>query len=171
MSGRNKCELCNGLIIGKKSKYKQTKYCDACAKAKKKENSLDPWPSEKKRRYMRSYMRKYRRSHPGLSSPYVRKHRQKKQQESATISSKERPVSRLQPSVDHDATYLLSLLWFLPLLWAAGVPTEKYLDSSFELIKTAITYLELLVVKITGLGVIVVVCLRHLAHLWKDKEK
>src|SRR6185312_14322607 len=71
----NRCELCNSVVDRSKSKHKQTKYCVKCAKAKKKENSFSPWLPEEKRRYMREYMRGYRRDHPRLSSPYVRRHR------------------------------------------------------------------------------------------------
>lgn len=164
MSGGNRCEICNGLVKGERARHKQTRYCGACAKAKKKENSLSSWTPEEKRRYMRRYMRAYRRSHPGLSSPYVRKHRQKKGKDSAAASSNERPTLPPHATVDREATYIHCLAWFLPLLLAVSLSVET-MDSGFEVIKTAITHLELLIVKVTGLLIIVVICLRHVTHI------
>ncbi len=170
MSGRHRCELCNEVVKGEKASHKQTRYCDPCAKAKKKENTLSSWPPEEKRRYMRRYMRAYRRAHPGLSSQYVRKYRQKKREESTATSCNERPPSPPHASVDHEATYLHCVAWFLPLLLALSLLAET-MDSGFETIKTTITYLELLVIKVTGLLIIVVICFRHLVHLWRDKGR
>jgi hypothetical protein len=53
----NLCELCKGKVRSKKARHKQTRYCDKCARLKKRENSEDPWPLEKRREYMRLYMR------------------------------------------------------------------------------------------------------------------
>lgn len=60
MLGRNLCERCHRKVHTAKARHKQTKYCVTCAKAKKKENTLDPWTPEKRREYMRDYMRDYR---------------------------------------------------------------------------------------------------------------
>lgn len=70
-----KCKNCEELITGPKAQRKQTRYCDRCARTMKKTNSLDPWTTDKRREYNKTYMRGYRRDHPGLSTPYVRKFR------------------------------------------------------------------------------------------------
>lgn len=170
MSGRNRCELCNGIVKGEKARHKQTRYCDPCAKAKKKENTLSSWEPEEKRQYMRRYMRAYRCAHPGLSSQYVRKHRQKKQQETAATSSSARDVRPPHASVDQDPPSFSSLIFFVPLLWAVSLSSET-VDSGFEAIKTAISYLELLLIKVTGLVIVAAACWRHVIHFWRDKEK
>jgi hypothetical protein len=168
MSEGNRCEICKETVRGEKSKRKQTKYCDACARAKKKENTLCPWPPEKKREYMRRYMRAYRRSHPGLSSPYVRKYRQKKLEKLAAANSIGRYPLLRAPN-DQGATRFLSLACFLPLLWVVS-PLPETVDLSFETIKTVITYLELLVIKIAGLAIIIILCWRHLAEFLRRKK-
>lgn len=62
----NRCERCKQVINGPRANYKQTRYCLACAKIWKKENSEDPWTPEERRLYMRQYMRRYR--HPDTSA-------------------------------------------------------------------------------------------------------
>lgn len=169
MSGRNRCELCNEVVKGEKARHKQTRYCDPCAKAKKKENTLSSWEPEEKRLYMRRYMRAYRRAHPGLSSQYVRKHRQKKQQEAAANSSSARDVCPLRTCVDQDPSPFSSLIFFVPLLWTSL--SSEAVNSGFDAIKTAISYLELLLIKVTGLVIVAAVCWRHVIHIWRDREK
>ena len=56
----NLCERCNEKVQPEKARHQQTKYCLECARIKKRENTLDPWPPDKKRNYMRDYMRVYR---------------------------------------------------------------------------------------------------------------
>lgn len=56
----NLCERCNEKVQPAKARHKQTKYCVECARIKKRENTLDPWTPDKKRNYMRDYMRGYR---------------------------------------------------------------------------------------------------------------
>lgn len=171
MSHRNRCERCNELLKGERARHKQTKYCAPCAKAKKKENTLSTWTAEEKRRYMRHYMCAYRRSRPGLSSPYVRKYRQKKQEKFAAAVVSERPDPLTRPlSVDYDALCLRSLAWFLPLLYTANLSAET-VDSVFEIAKAVIAHLELFAIKATGLVIVLAVCWRHLTHFWGDKEK
>jgi hypothetical protein len=60
MLERNLCERCHRKVHTAKARHKQTKYCVECAKAKKRENTLDPWTPEKRREYMREYMKGYR---------------------------------------------------------------------------------------------------------------
>jgi len=57
-----RCEDCNRVIDEPRSRHKQTRFCLECAKRRKRQNSEDPWPAEKRRLYMRDYMRRYR--HP-----------------------------------------------------------------------------------------------------------
>src|SRR4051812_29656338 len=56
----NLCERCNEKVQPAKARHRQTKYCVECARIKKRENTLDPWTPDKKRNYMRDYMRGYR---------------------------------------------------------------------------------------------------------------
>ena len=90
MSGKRVCQghfrdkgKCNGFIEEERAVYKQTRYCAWCARIRKGENSLDPRTPEQRRDYLRRYMSEYRRSHPGLSSPYVRRYRAKKKRKRA----------------------------------------------------------------------------------------
>lgn len=64
----NRCRLCTKIIRSSKAQHKQTRYCDECAKKKKRENTLDPWTKEERRAYMKNYMRRYRRSLNGPKS-------------------------------------------------------------------------------------------------------
>jgi hypothetical protein len=123
----NLCELCKGKVQAAKARHKQTRYCVECAKAKKRENSLDARTPEEKRDYMRKYMRVYRAQ------------------------------ARLG---------CLALL--LPFLGGGGLSLES-LNFGFEDITTGIVYAELLVIKLTGLATVVVLCIKHLKHSWKDK--
>jgi hypothetical protein len=145
----NRCELCRSVVERRKSKYKQTKYCEQCAKAKKRENSLNPWLPDEKRHYMREYMRRYRLVHPRLSSRYVRRHRKNQELQDS---------SPIYKSTQH----LRSVNWFLPFFFLIVCPE---LMDSFKLIEAAITYLEVLTIKITGLAIIGVFCWRHLTGL------
>jgi hypothetical protein len=74
----NLCELCTNIVTGSKARHKQTKYCNRCAKLKKRRNTIESCPSEDRREYMKEYMREYRRKHPGLSTRYVQKLRVKR---------------------------------------------------------------------------------------------
>jgi hypothetical protein len=62
MPKMKRCILCGMMIDYARSQHNQTRYCLACAKKRKRENSLDPWTPEERRAYMREYMRRYRRS-------------------------------------------------------------------------------------------------------------
>jgi hypothetical protein len=73
----NRCRLCTDVITSPKAQHKQTRYCDRCAKIQKRRNTLDPYTPEERREKHREYMREYRRKNPGLSTPYVQKHRNK----------------------------------------------------------------------------------------------
>jgi hypothetical protein len=86
MIGEKVCELCTNVIDKLKTNQKQTRYCSECAKVKKRENTFDPWTPEQRKQYMRGYMRGYRRKYPGLSTPYVQRHRKKKKPILATAS-------------------------------------------------------------------------------------
>lgn len=80
MLQRRLCEICRGIVEKLKANHKQTRYCARCAKVKKRENTFDPWTTDERREYMRIYMRNYRLRHPGLSTPYVQRHRTRKRQ-------------------------------------------------------------------------------------------
>jgi hypothetical protein len=82
----NRCRLCTEVITSPKAQHKQTRYCDRCAKIKKRRNTLDPWTSEERREYMKQYMREYRRKRPGLSTPYVQKLRNKRKRKIAAAA-------------------------------------------------------------------------------------
>jgi len=57
MKEGNLCERCEGKVQPEKAIHKQTKYCDKCARIMKRVNTLDSWSPEKRRAYMRRYMR------------------------------------------------------------------------------------------------------------------
>lgn len=147
----NRCERCEVVVAEDRAKHKQTKYCVSCAREKKRENSLDPWLPEERREYMRNYMRVYRKTHPRLSSPHQRKHRETRQQHQV------------------GSTYLRCVC-VVPVLCLAYLSFGT-IDSSFDALRTLITDLELLVVKVTSLVTVVVLCCRHVAHFWRGKEK
>lgn len=147
----NRCERCEAVVTGDRAKHKQTKYCVGCAREKKRENSLDPWLPEERREYMRNYMRVYRKTHPRLSSPHLRKHPESRQQHQA------------------GSTYLRSVVF--PMMLCLAYLSSGTTDSNFDALRTLITDLELLVVKVTSLVTVVVLCCRHVAHFWRSKEK
>lgn len=62
----NRCEECQEVVTGPRSKHPQTRYCIPCAEIMKRRNTLDPWTSDERREYMREYMRHYRRSRKGV---------------------------------------------------------------------------------------------------------
>lgn len=166
----NRCERCEKTIVGERAKRKQTKYCKKCAKIKKRQNSLDSWPPEKRKEYTAVYMREYRRKHPALSTKYVRKHRKKKQAERATTRvPKEQlalqPVLETLNSVAYPLVYLLLISQPVIFSELAGV------QLSFEGIRTIITHLGSLVIEATGFIVTVIFCLRHLRDLWREMKK
>lgn len=152
----NKCEACHEVVTGSRTQYSQTKYCLACARSRKRANTLSPWTTEQKREFQRKYMRGYRLDHPGLSTRYVRKHRDVRKAES-----------------NEGATCLRSFA-FLPLLLLVLISSGK-LDLSIEALPEAIRYLEALatelVIKVTGLVTVVLICWRHVRSFFKDKEK
>lgn len=75
MLAGNRCENCSKEVLASKARFKQTKWCDRCAKLKKRASSLASRPPRDRRDYMRTYMAAYRLKNPGLSTPYVQKHR------------------------------------------------------------------------------------------------
>ena len=149
----NRCEICNEVVHGRRATYKQTKYCANCAKRRKKENTLNPWLPEEKREYMRTYMRSYRKQHPRLSSPYVRKHREKARE-----------------AVGDRSLYLRSVAWFLPLIVMAGLASGN-VEISFDALPTLITHLEIVAVKVTGLAIVILICWRHLEGMLSKRGK
>jgi hypothetical protein len=144
-----KCESCHDVVTGKRANHNQTRFCEACAKLKKRENSLNPWTPRQKQAFMREYMRGYRRDHPGLSTPYVRKHREVRK-------------------ADSDGTCLRSFA-VLPLLLA--LTSSEHLQLSIDALPEIIGFAELLLVKVTGLLIVAVLCGRHLKKFWDDKPK
>jgi hypothetical protein len=153
----NRCELCSEKIKFAKARHKQTKYCEDCAKIKKRQNTLNPWLPEEQREYMRNYMRDYRRSHPKLSTRYVRKHRERKRD--------------LQAGSSRQAQTSLCCLvvGILPFLLQVDLPSEG-INLRFETIRTVISHIDIIVVEVTGLVVIVSYSLKHLVDIWKRKK-
>lgn len=147
----NRCERCGRVVRKAKARYKQTKYCDDCARLKKRANTLSPWLPEEKQAYMRRYMRAYRKTHPGLSSPYVRRHRK-----------------NVRGIANDSQANLRLFAWFLPCLIFV-LKFSGGLEPSFEAIRTLVTDLELLAVKFTGLVALMVICWRHIANLWTSR--
>lgn len=160
----NRCESCGEPIEDARAIHKQTKYCEVCAKIKKKQNTLNPWLPAERRRYMRGYMRAYRRSHPSLSTRYVRKHREKQREIQDSSSSIQEPHSN-----QHAVTSFCLLVGVLPFLSLIDLPPEG-INLSFENIRTTITHLDIIVVEVTGLVAIVSYSLKHLVDLWKRKK-
>jgi hypothetical protein len=74
----NRCRLCTEVVRGIRARHKQVRYCERCALIQKRRNTLDPWTPEERREYMKRYMREYRRKHPGISTPFVQKFRNRK---------------------------------------------------------------------------------------------
>jgi hypothetical protein len=73
----NRCEDCKEPVHGPRAAHRQTKFCVDCAKRRKKEQTKQSRPAVDRRESHREYMRKYRPKHPGISTPYVRKFRDK----------------------------------------------------------------------------------------------
>jgi hypothetical protein len=73
---RKKCVMpgCDNL---RRSPAPQTKYCEKCAREQKRLNSEEGRTYDMRKEELRAYMREYRKKHPGLSTQYVRRHRQK----------------------------------------------------------------------------------------------
>jgi len=154
----NRCERCEQLIRGAKALHRQTKYCGPCARVKKRENTECPLLPDDKREYMRAYMREYRRAHPGLSSRYVRRHRERKSKARADSSGGTVTLRCLIP------TAALSLLLFKdasPNGW--GV--------SLEDVSAVVVNLQVLAIHVAGLAFVVLLCWFHLAGLWRSKKK
>jgi hypothetical protein len=144
----NKCENCRRIVPAPKACRKQTKYCDECALQKKRAGAQNSWPADVKAEYMRKYMRGYRKSHPRLSTEYVREHRKRLRESSGT------------------ASYLSSVAIVLAFLL---VSFSENLDLSFETLPALLSYLELLAIKVTGFIVVVFICWKHLKQFWKKK--
>lgn len=154
MLAGNRCELCHEVIQSTKARHPQTKYCKSCAKQKKKENTENSWSPEKIKEYMRRYMRRYRQLHPKRNRIYLRKHRQK--------------TRKITAASDQNASFLCLAL--IPLLFLEPFSTES-MTLWFDSLKTSITYLELIVINLTGLIVVVKVCLRHIRSPIVKKDK
>ena len=158
----SRCEACTHRVRGPRASHPQTKYCAPCAKQRKKQQTNESRPAVDRREYQRAYMRAYRRAHPALSTPYVRKHREKNpvvRTGEATLPQSGTAIWGFPPAI--------IMIAFLPFLFS----TFYGLDLSFEAIKTAITHLNIIVVELTGLIVIGTFCWHHIRDLWGRKEK
>lgn len=165
----NRCELCNKVIKSTKAQYKQTKYCQQCAKQKKRENTENSWLPEKKREYMRGYMREYRRLHPKLSNKYVLKHRQKKLE--TLTENNYRAKSSVVPASQNQDMMFFSFAGFLLFLSLNTMLSSETISGWFNFLETTIKYLELAVIKISGLGIIILVCYQHIKRILKNEKK
>lgn len=147
-----KCQNCKGEIEAARAVHRQTKYCARCAREKKRENTLPSQHPAAKSEYMSEYMCRYRSRHPGLSTPYVRKHREKKRAERGAACN-------------------VLLLCLVPLLTAVGLLPD-WSSLSFESVGKAITDTEQLVLKAACLASAVIFCYRYLAsHCKRSEEK
>ena len=80
---RKKCQVesCGKWFL---TQYNQTKYCPSCAKALKRAataESLDKWSPEELQLKNNKAQQKFRKEHPGISTQYVRRHRERKRQQ------------------------------------------------------------------------------------------
>jgi hypothetical protein len=164
----NRCELCAGIIRKAKARHKQTKYCDACAGIRKRRSTLDPWTPDERREYMRIYMRMYRKLHPGLSPPYVRKTRGNKGAKGHEERSAKQQCGT--PLVGKNALFssvVVSLFVFVLLVPSGSLRARL----SFEVVRSVIGELSVLVVDVAGLAVIALICWRHISDLWTRRGR
>lgn len=145
----NRCEVCREIVPEEKACHKQTKYCDGCARSKKLAGTQSSWSRDEKAAYMRGYMRGYRKRHQRLSTPYVRKHREKLREGSRTAPYRSVAIPVL----------LLSLLFM----------QSGNLSPHSDTLPVLISHVELIVIKVTGLIVVVIICWEHLKRFWKDR--
>ena len=155
----SRCEACTRLVRGPRASHPQTKYCAECAKRRKKQQTKESRPAVDRREYHRAYMRGYRRAHPALSTTYVRRHREKNR----AVRVGEARLPQLGTAIWVSLPTILLIVALLPFLFS----TFNGLDLSFEVIRTAIQHLNIIVVELTGLVVIVTYCLKHIISLWE----
>lgn len=156
MKEGNRCELCNTKIQDVKSQFKQTKYCDRCAKEKKIESTKDSIDKAHRRECMRRYMREYRLLHPNLSTPYVQKHRQEK--------------SKLKQKEFNEKTTFNSFIWFL--LFLITPEANKIIQEWFSVFESVVTYLDLVLIKLAGLFSVAYVCFKHIKNdVFRENKK
>jgi len=131
---------CLAIVPEPKSRSKQTKFCYECAELRKKAGTQSSWSKEEKAAYQRRYMRVYRKAHPRLSTPYVRKHREKQREQAHTASSYLNSVAIVVP------------FFFVALLLSGNI------DPHSDALPALVSYVELLTVKLTGLSTVIVLC-------------
>src|SRR5207253_1917075 len=72
----------------RRSEAAQAKYCEDCFRDRKRQNSLESRTYEMRKAKLCPYMRRYRKDHPGLSTPYVQKFRNhQKNSDSSFVNS------------------------------------------------------------------------------------
>lgn len=162
----NRCVRCGQVVRGPRAEHRQTKYCERCARDKKRENTESPMLPGEKRRYMRKYMRKYRRAHPGLSTPYVRRHRERKREARAQSSGGREPAVPAGALRCHAAATVVVVLL---LLFKDAAPEGR--GVGFEEVSAFIVRLQLLVVEVAGLAFIALLCWHHLSDFWRNRKK
>src|SRR5882724_10468599 len=160
------CELCKKVIIGSRAQHQQTKYHPDCAQIKKQEHNPDSMNREERRIFMRNFMRGYRAKHKGLSTPYVRKHRERKRQQLRTlgrdIQSTEPSVpDRLPPTRYECSSASLALLLWLVVHW------DTQILNALQTIQVLINHGNVVIIEGTGLVVILILCWRHVSQLWR----
>ena len=77
MPTRKKCKDCENEVEGARGLHHRTIRCITCAKRAKARQTAESRPSIDRREEQRRYMRVYRRAHPGSSTLYVRRFRDK----------------------------------------------------------------------------------------------
>lgn len=62
MLDKKRCHgYCDGFIEASRAKYNQTRYCENCARTKKRENSEDARKYQDRKEYLSAYMHDYRK--------------------------------------------------------------------------------------------------------------
>lgn len=165
----NKCELCYGIVESPKAQYKQTKYCQQCAKQKKKENTIDSWLPERRKEYMRQYMREYRLLNLDSTSQNAQEHIEQKQK-SPKNKNLTNDVSSTKIT-NNQNTMFFSFIGFLFLSIFLIAPSSDTMNVWFEWFDNVIKHFELIIVKITGLAVIISFCWQHIKGLRESENK
>jgi hypothetical protein len=162
MMERKHCKDCSKPIKGKRGLQYRTLRCIDCARLAKNQQSRESRPYADYRDDNRDYMQAYRKMHPALSTRYVRRFRQKK-----LLARTEEADSPHPPStswVSKAAIILIVNLFIFPVL-------SRGAEINLENVRSTIERLEIIIVELTGLVVILTFCCKHIADIWRRKDK
>ncbi len=113
---------------------------------------------------MREYMRKYRRAHPHLSTPYVQAHRKKKQFTQPFHRADLTPEYADLKSHSQILYSVTAIFLFLLFIFGhSGTIT-------FEGVQVFIGRCSVTIVELTGLVVILMFSWRHVRDLWREMK-